>query len=160
MVAIFLRRKDQSTHNGGCNWWPLDTIKDGIGFGSMIYHHGLTAAETLFKQGNDRWRMGQKPLELMRMIVTLMSRPGDTVLDLFAGTGTTLLAAQMESRHYVGVEMDRHVVRVAKQRLSPYHNDGIAAQLTQELADEHHLMYEQVGKPTIANLALTADIYQ
>jgi DNA modification methylase len=59
-----------------------------------------------------------KPLELMRHLVRLVTPPGGTVLDPFAGSGTTLLAAQAEGFDYIGIEMDPHYVEICEARLN------------------------------------------
>ena len=63
----------------------------------------------------------EKPLDLMRHIISMSSRPGDTVLDCFAGSGATLDAARQERRHYIGGDMSAHWVKVARNRIElPY----------------------------------------
>lgn len=57
------------------------------------------------------------PLELANRLVRMFSFTGDTVLDPFAGTGTTLLAAANAGRNAVGVELDATYARMAAVRL-------------------------------------------
>jgi site-specific DNA-methyltransferase (adenine-specific) len=52
----------------------------------------------------------------MEHIVATMSRPGDVVLDPFAGSGTTLRAAKDLGRRAIGVEIDEHWCAVAATR--------------------------------------------
>lgn len=59
----------------------------------------------------------QKPLALLQRIVAVSSRPGDLVLDPFAGAGTTLLAAAGLGRRWLGVEASQAGVAVARARL-------------------------------------------
>jgi modification methylase len=54
--------------------------------------------------GGVRKRSAAFPLELPHRLVAMYSLYGDTVLDPFAGTGTTLLAAASLARHSIGVE--------------------------------------------------------
>lgn len=61
---------------------------------------------------------GGKPLWLMREIVEDHSRPGDLVCDPCAGGGTTLLAAKLSGRRYIGAEMDPETHRLATERLA------------------------------------------
>jgi hypothetical protein len=61
---------------------------------------------------------GVKPLDLMQEIVSDYSRPGDLIVDLYAGSGTTLLAAAMEGRRCIGAEMDPKTYALAVKRLS------------------------------------------
>lgn len=53
-----------------------------------------------------RERSGAFPLELPHRLIHMYSLQGDTVLDPFAGTGTTLLAAMAAGRSSVGVELE------------------------------------------------------
>lgn len=46
-----------------------------------------------------------KPLSLMRWLVRMVTPPGGTVLDPFAGSGTTLAAASLEGFHSIGMEL-------------------------------------------------------
>jgi site-specific DNA-methyltransferase (adenine-specific) len=57
------------------------------------------------------------PLELADRLVRMFSFVDDVVLDPFAGTGTTLVAAAQAGRHAVGVEIDPGYARMAKERL-------------------------------------------
>lgn len=58
-----------------------------------------------------------KPLALMRWLVRLVTPPGGTVLDPFAGTGSTLQAARDEGFASIGIERDPFAHRLACQRL-------------------------------------------
>jgi site-specific DNA-methyltransferase (adenine-specific) len=57
------------------------------------------------------------PLDLPRRCIRLFSYVGDTVLDPFAGSGTTLLAAWETGRRAIGVEVSEEYCRVAETRL-------------------------------------------
>ena len=63
------------------------------------------------RQASPRGRSAAFPLELAERLVRMFSIEGDTVLDPFAGTGTTLWAASRWGRHAVGVEWDRGTYR-------------------------------------------------
>lgn len=60
----------------------------------------------------------QKPVALMEILIDLASAPGQTVLDPFAGSGSTLVAAKKLGRHFVGMERDPTYVQTAQDRLS------------------------------------------
>lgn len=60
----------------------------------------------------------EKPLPLMAQIVEAYSRKGDAILDPFAGSGSTLVAAKQGGRHYIGIEIDADYVEKINQRLS------------------------------------------
>jgi len=57
------------------------------------------------------------PLELATRIVRMFSFSGDTVLDPFCGTGTTMLAAIQNQRNSIGVEIDDEYCRMAANQL-------------------------------------------
>jgi len=58
----------------------------------------------------------EKPLALMEHIISASSRPGAVVLDCFAGSGSTLLAAQNLGRGFIGIEKDEGYYQVALDR--------------------------------------------
>jgi len=57
------------------------------------------------------------PLELAYRLVRMFSFWGDTVLDPFCGTGTTMLAAMKANRNSIGVEIDPEYCQMALKRL-------------------------------------------
>jgi len=60
----------------------------------------------------------QKPLGILKRIVQVSSRPGDTVLDFFAGSGTTGEAAFQLGRKFILIDNNREAVDVMTQRLA------------------------------------------
>lgn len=62
--------------------------------------------------------VGAKPLALMRALVRDYSKPGDLVVDPFAGGGTTCLAALIEGRHAAGAEVDPKTHAAASARIA------------------------------------------
>ncbi|MBQ9409242.1 MAG: site-specific DNA-methyltransferase [Clostridia bacterium] len=70
-------------------------------------------------QQRDPQRTGyetQKPLKLLDRIVKCASRPGDTVLDPFCGSGTTLEAAYLNGRQFIGIDLNPAVVEFVRKR--------------------------------------------
>lgn len=59
----------------------------------------------------------EKPVPLMRMLVESSSLVGETVLDPFAGSGSTLVAAVLAGRRAVGVELSERYAETAARRL-------------------------------------------
>jgi site-specific DNA-methyltransferase (adenine-specific) len=57
------------------------------------------------------------PLELPKRCIKLFSFVGDTVLDPFVGSGTTLVACALTKRRGIGVDIDKGYCELAKQRL-------------------------------------------
>ena len=59
-----------------------------------------------------------KPIELMRYLVRMVTPPDGTVLDPFAGSGSTLCAAALEGFAHIGVEREEEYVAIARARVA------------------------------------------
>lgn len=59
----------------------------------------------------------EKPVPLMRALVESSSLAGETVLDPFAGSGSTLVAAVLAGRRAIGVELDERYAEIAAKRI-------------------------------------------
>lgn len=58
-----------------------------------------------------------KPLALMERIILASSNKGDVILDIFAGSGSTLVAAKRHNRNFIGCDSNSSFVKIANQRL-------------------------------------------
>lgn len=67
--------------------------------------------------GAARIYQGQKPETLMRRLVRLFSDEGETVLDCFAGSGTTLVAALQLNRKAIGIELREESCEIIAKRI-------------------------------------------
>jgi site-specific DNA-methyltransferase (adenine-specific) len=65
----------------------------------------------------------QFPLELPRRLIKLLSDPEEVVLDCFIGSGTTAIAALMEQRQFIGIEIVPEYAQLAQQRVAEYLNN-------------------------------------
>jgi len=63
------------------------------------------------------WHPCQMPVTLLTRIIMACSKPGDVVLDPFAGSGTTLVAAARLGRKWVGVELSEQYAAKALERI-------------------------------------------
>lgn len=59
-----------------------------------------------------------KPVDLMRWLVRLVTPSTGVVLDPFAGSGTTLVAAQAEQMRAIGIELDAEHCSIARDRIA------------------------------------------
>jgi len=84
-------------------------------------------------QGAERIHQTQKPLELMRSVVKICV-PGGIILDPFAGSGSTLMAAKLEGYGAVGAEAHLGIAESAAQRLEV------------ELVTPWKFEYDMIGK--------------
>lgn len=69
------------------------------------------------KRGGALGHMTVKPVVIMRQLIRLFSLPGQTILDPFAGSGTTAVAALTEGRRFAGFEIDPQYVKTARRRI-------------------------------------------
>ena len=86
--------------------------------GDMPIDRPVPCLPGVFKYGNPQHRihLTEKPLQLMRDIVRI-TEPGGRVLDPFAGSGTTVLAAVLEGYTATGIEMSDEYARRAVERI-------------------------------------------
>jgi len=59
----------------------------------------------------------QKPEEMLKRIIIASSNKGDTVLDPFLGSGTTIFVAKKLGRNWIGIEKSKEYVNIAKKRM-------------------------------------------
>jgi site-specific DNA-methyltransferase (adenine-specific) len=69
-----------------------------------------------FKE-REGWHGCQMPIQVLNRIITASSNPGDIVLDPFNGSGTTVVAAALLGRRYVGIDQSDEYVKYAQARL-------------------------------------------
>ena len=60
----------------------------------------------------------QKPVALLEYLIKLATKKGQTVLDPFVGSGSTLVAAKNLNRNYIGFEIAEQYCDIAKKRLT------------------------------------------
>lgn len=81
--------------------------------------HAVWSTPIVLDRGKAKVRLHttQKPLGLMASLIDLFTDAGEVVLDPFAGSGTTLLAASQAGRRAIGVERDERYAEVIAKRL-------------------------------------------
>lgn len=96
--------------------------------------HGLRRNETGKRNRRDVWTIATRPYkgahlstfpeELAKICILAGSKPGDTVLDPFSGSGTTGAAALKEGRNYIGIEINPDTCKIQEQRLTEAAQEG------------------------------------
>ena len=66
----------------------------------------------------------EKPVDLMLRLINDTTRPNDLILDPFAGSGATLVAAAESGRRFIGVELDAEYYGIAKKRINDIEKGG------------------------------------
>lgn len=59
----------------------------------------------------------QKNLEMLELIIKTSSNPNSLVLDCFCGSGTTMVAANILGRKWIGIDNSKQAIKVSKKRL-------------------------------------------
>ncbi|MCK5501651.1 MAG: site-specific DNA-methyltransferase [Tritonibacter mobilis] len=76
-----------------------------------------TGAERLKDANGRKAHPTQKPEALLYRVILAATRPGDVVLDPFAGSGTTAAVAKYLHRRYLGIEREARYVELARHRV-------------------------------------------
>jgi site-specific DNA-methyltransferase (adenine-specific) len=75
-----------------------------------------------WQYSGNRLHPTQKPVQSLKPLIAAFTQPGDIVLDPFAGSGSTLVAAHEMGRRFIGIELDAAHHRTASSRLRPVHD--------------------------------------
>lgn len=108
---FYCAKASSSERNEGC-----DCLPDKIGGGLNATVHGdyRTGNKTIQKNNHPT----VKPLKLMEYLITLVMPPKDGILlDPFAGSGTTILAAQRLGFDAIGIEKNEEYCEIARKRI-------------------------------------------
>jgi site-specific DNA-methyltransferase (adenine-specific) len=108
---------------------PRASVAPGVGWGMTAtgaeYDDSGGASRFFYTAKASRRERGEgnghptvKPVSLMRWLVRLVTPKGGNVLDPFAGSGTTLLAAHLEGFDYLGIEREAEYVEIIRKRLA------------------------------------------
>jgi len=111
---FYCPKPDRGERDMGLGALPVtkrDIGDDRPSGGSWERRDGRTSAATT------NFHPTVKPVDLMRWLVRLVTPPNGTVLDPFAGSGTTLVAARLEGFAAIGIEMTADYLPIIEGRL-------------------------------------------
>lgn len=146
---VYERRNDNKNAEKFSEWrvGNLRPVFEPILWFTKPYKQGGTIADNMITHGVgaynlEKWRMfsekgnnyievpnlssdhglhpTQKPLALMKALIELTTQENQLILDPFAGSGTTLVAAKELNRHYVGFEINDEYYDNSLNRLNIY----------------------------------------
>jgi DNA modification methylase len=129
---------------------PVMNRKDFMSCYELCYYCWREgAAHQFFGQNNERdlWEvkkvpsqemvhLTQKPVELALRAIQLSSRPGENVLELFGGSGSTLIACEQSGRHCFAMELDELYCDVIVKRWEEFTNKKAIPISVNEAKDE------------------------
>ena len=88
---------------------------------SLRFKHNLDENHNnVFKFKRDKgknYHSCQKPINILSRLIRCSSNEGDTVLDMFMGSGSTGVACVNTNRRFIGIELDDKYFNIAKQRI-------------------------------------------
>lgn len=92
-----------------------DVIKKGRAVGDVWYD--IMSFQQASSSSELTGYPTQKPKALLERIIKASSNEKDLVLDCFAGSGTTLVAAQLLNRNWIGIDESEQAIQITKKRL-------------------------------------------
>jgi DNA modification methylase len=112
---FYCAKASRAERNAGLEGLP--EIRKGSNFGNDG-PRPHTAADYEYEASTRNSHPTVKPISLMRWLCRLVTPPGGTVLDPFAGSGTTGCAAVLEGFDFIGCEREAEYVAIAEARIA------------------------------------------
>lgn len=117
--------------------------------GRHVYNHNLMVRLNGGKPLTDVWKIPtteswetncgkhptQKPLRLLYRIILASTREGDTILDPFAGSCTTGIAANLLQRNFIGIDQCKEFLDIGIRRKREICNSEQASKILQQMAE-------------------------
>ena len=111
-------KKNPNVANGQHLWLPaVETIAYGKAHGGVFNAHCRPGA-WFESPPSKRYHPTQKPDDIVTDFILSSTRPGQTVLDPFMGSGTTGVACVKTGRKFVGIEIDPTYFEIACRRIA------------------------------------------
>jgi site-specific DNA-methyltransferase (adenine-specific) len=103
----YVAKPSKRERNAGLDGLPERPSVSAVGMGAVTAKSWGNPDEVVYERKTTHANIHPtvKPVALMRWLVRLVTPPGGTVLDPFAGSGTTLVAATLEGFHSIGIEL-------------------------------------------------------
>ena len=123
LSSVIIWVKDNSTFGRADYFWKHEPILYGWREGGAHTWHGDNKQDTVWnmkRPSKSEAHPTMKPIELIEKALVYSSKQEDIVLDLFLGSGSTLIAAQKTGRICYGMELDPKYVDVIVKRWEDY----------------------------------------
>jgi modification methylase len=115
-------------------YWLYKPIKDDTIGAELLSKHALLTSIWRFPPERENPHPAPFPIELpTRVIYSILDEKDGLVLDPYAGSGTTLLAAKLLGKNFIGIDISEDYINLAKNRL-------------QNPEKEKHKVIEEINK--------------
>lgn len=141
-LIIWARKHEKKTHK-----FNYETMKQLNGGTQMTDVWRIPAVSSWEKKYGKH--PTQKPLRLLYRIILASTNEGDTILDPFAGSSTTGIAANLLGRKYIGIEQDVSFAALGQHRREALEDKAIADDLLKRMRanpDEQTVLVNHVHK--------------
>lgn len=99
------------------NYESMKNLNEDLQMRSDWYLPLCTGKERLKDEEGKKAHPTQKPESLLYRVLMASTKPGETILDPFFGTGTTGAVAKATGRNFIGIEMEDNYIEHATQRI-------------------------------------------
>lgn len=99
-------------------WEKEKPFSKGVALDASLYVGTFSNILNFPKDYKPYFHPTQKPINLLKKLIEIYSNQGDVILDCFAGSGSTLLAAKELGRYYLGSEILEKYYKIALDRLN------------------------------------------
>lgn len=115
--SYFVQRSGLSNNYDFKHMVSSSTMNDG--------NHYYPVSILDFKKDRNSWHPTQKPIDLCRYLIRTYTNVGGLVLDNCSGSGSSLIAAYREHRHFIGMELDKTYFDRSQRELQNELSQGI-----------------------------------
>ncbi len=99
----------------------------------LVYHRGTAVLDGKFHPT-------QKPVAVMRWAIKYLDlKPNSLIVDPYCGSGSTAIAAEQEGHRFIGLDLDRDYLKIAKHRI-----DHPNRHIPRPGRVEHHPLFDKV----------------
>lgn len=129
-IRDFMRRTEMPYRWSTSTWISNGMTRGALGFGNWMYTAIFSSLESIHRNrqdfekvsirtsdGHDLGSKRQKPPEYLAWLFGLLSEEGDTILDPFVGSGTSVIVSHRLGRKCIGIEKDHATYQAMVKRV-------------------------------------------
>ncbi len=104
------------------HWGPSYELIASVGYGKTNGKRDCSVLRYNTVPGAYRYHPTEKPVDLLCYLIEKISKPGDTILDPFCGSGSTGVACMETGRNFIGIETDKSNFDISNKRINDHIN--------------------------------------